>query len=60
MSYLVYNIKTIALAWKWIWSSSIYRWKLWVCYKLSRNQPTGLFFHHFAMIQTCTYLYSSN
>jgi len=25
-----------------------------------RNQSTGLSFLHFAMIQTCTYLYSSN
>ena len=28
--------------------------------KLSRNQPTGHCFHLFAMIQTRTYLYSSN
>jgi len=28
--------------------------------KLSSNRPTGLFFHLFVMIQTCTYPYSSN
>jgi len=28
--------------------------------KFSRNQSTGLCFHLFAMIQTCTYLCSSN
>jgi len=27
--------------------------------KLSGNQPTGLCFYLFPMIQTCTYLYSS-
>jgi len=27
---------------------------------LERNQPTGLCFHLFAMIQTCAYLYSRN
>ena len=31
--------------------------KLWISYKLLRNPPTVLSFHHFAMIQTCTYLY---
>jgi len=29
-------------------------------YELSRNQPTGLCFPHFAMIQTFTYLYHSS
>jgi len=35
-------------------------YKLYVFCRLSRNQPTGLCYHLFAMIQTCTYLYSSN
>ena len=31
--------------------------KAQVCCKLSRNQPTGLYFLIFAVIQTCTHLY---
>jgi len=34
--------------------------KLYIFDRLQRNQPTGLCFHLFAMIQTCAYLYSSN
>ena len=33
--------------------------KLWVSCKLSRNPPTVLCFQRFAIIHTCTYLYSS-
>jgi len=29
-----------------------------VCCKFSRNQTTGLYFYDFAMIPTCTYLFS--
>ena len=32
---------------------------LWISCKLLRNPRTVLSFHHFAIIQTCTYLYSS-
>jgi len=35
-----------------------YNYKLQVCSKLLKNQPTGLCFHLFVLIQTCTYLYS--
>jgi len=31
-----------------------------VFYKLLRNQPIGLYFHDFVMIQTCAYLFWSN
>jgi len=31
--------------------------KFYVCCKLSRNQPTGLCFHNFAMIRPCAYLF---
>jgi len=43
---------------------TMFRWlqneKLYVFCRLKRNQPTGLCFHVFAMIQTCAHLYSSN
>ena len=34
--------------------------KLKACCMLSRNHPVGFCFLHFAVIQACTYLYSSN
>ena len=35
-------------------------YKLQLFCRLSKNKPTGFCFHLFVMIQTCTYLYSSN